>query len=615
MPKGVKNKFKREAFRAKEYGVAYAVRHARWHTEFAKDINRHIYYDEWRSLNALTRTRAKNERKRYEERGESAPHFLVAVDTTGRSKEALNRTKKSLARQTWLPEKVFTGKTAYLQERMQEYLKDADRENYWIMHIPAGDELYREFFYRIARANEKDHKKNLWYTDKEVWSEASVKSDEHDVHLAPDFSPEYLCAWDFIGTAFVARSTFYGEDLAELYTPSYLFLLKCVAAESEKGHVPYDCYLGHVPGLLYNVRQYDAEKPDEKATTAQIDEQIKRIYSNMNGEREPARYTLKSVNVMPWNGGIRRVALTWEETPKVSVIIPNKDHIDDLATCLKSLQKQNIRDRLEVLIVENNSDEDETFLYYDWLKGGNPSDSINPELFEESLRTDLDIKILYWDDDFNYSAINNFAADNASGEFLLLLNNDVELIGEDAVDCLLTTCMESGVGLVGAKLYYEDETVQHGGVIIGHGGVGGHSFTGLPMGDSGYMKQADCTRRVCGVTAACLIIKKSVYDEIGGFDTGFAVAFNDVDLCLRVYEKGYSLIYQPACEGWHAESKSRGDDLEGEKLRRFQSEIYRFLDKWPAFLAKGDPYYNRNLSLQHKDYISYREPYGYDDQF
>ncbi len=611
MPKGLKDKVKREAFRAKEYGVAYAVKHVRWHTEFAKDENRHIYYDEWRSLNALTRTRAKNERKRYEERGENAPHFLVAVDTTGRSKDALNRTKKSLQRQTWLPEKVFTGKTAYLQERMQEYLLDADRESYWIMHIPAGDVLDREFFYRIVSKYNEEPEKNLWYTDKEIWAEETVKSDEHNVHLAPDFSPEYLCAWDYIGTAFVAKSTFFGEDMSELNTPSYLFLLKCVAAESEKGHVPYDCYLGHVPGLLYHVRQYDALEADKKASTAQIDEQIKRIYSNINRESE---YALKSVNVMPWTNGIQRVSLKWNETPKVSVIIPNKDHIEDLVTCLKSLQKQNIRDRLEVLVVENNSDEDETFLYYDWLLNGKKSDRLNTEFMEESLRTDLDIKVLYWDEEFNYSAINNFAAQTATGDFLLLLNNDVELIGEDAVECLLSTCMESGVGIVGAKLYYEDETVQHGSVIIGFGGVGGHAFTGLPMGDSGYMNQADCTRRVCGVTAACLIIRKTVFDEIGGFDEGFAVAFNDVDLCVRVYEKGYSLIYQPACEGWHAESKSRGDDLEGEKMLRFQREVHRFLDKWPAFLAKGDPYYNLNLSLQQKDFVSYREPYGFDDR-
>lgn len=608
----VRRKIKREALRVNEYGPAYAVRHIYWRQKYKQDPKRHIYYDEWRRLNALTKRKVNNEKERYKERGEAAPHFLVAVDTLGRTPEELTRTKRSLAHQTWLPDKVFTGRTAYLMERMQEYLSDKDKDNYWILRMQAGDELERDFFYQIAKKCKEDPGKNVWYTDREIWIGDTPKEDEHNVCLSPDFSVEYFCAYDHIGKAFVARSSLYGEGLVELAVSSCLFLLKCVEAESRKGNVSHDCFIGHVPRLLYNERQKDEKQADEKANNAQIDELIKKIYYNVNKASE---FNLKNVSVLPGPSGTRSVKLTWDEKPSVTVIIPNKDHIEDLAVCLGSLQKQTIRDRLEILIVENNSEWGETFDYYEWLTTGKTSDRIPKKLIDEELRNDLNVKVLYWSSEFNYSAINNFAAENAAGDYLLLLNNDVELIGADAIEWLLSSGMQKNVGMVGAKLYYEDETVQHAGVIVGFGGVGGHAFTGLPMGDGGYMKQADCARRLCAVTAACLLVKREAYEKVSGLDTGFAVAFNDVDFCLRVYEEGYSIIYQPSCEGWHAESKSRGDDLEGEKLRRFQGEIALFLAKWQGFLAKGDPYYNPNFSLEHKDFVSYREPYPFDDQF
>lgn len=598
------DKSRRAGALVKEYGAGYVVKRTVWRRQFAHNQERHISYEEWRRLNTLTVKRARNQRRRYEERTADAPRFLVAVDVEGRTEEALARTKASVRRQTWLPEKVFIGKCVSIKERMQAYLKEQSREQFWVIRIPAGDELENDFFYRFAQAIGKDRSKSLWYTDRELWKAAREGADEHQVYLLPDYSEDYLCAWDYIGTAYAARCTLFGEELEGLLNPSYLFLLTCAADTGA---------FGHVPGLLYHVRQYDAAEAEKKASDQQIDEQIKRIYMNANSAEQS--YTLTDVQILPGPSKTRRVRLCWKEKPQVSVIIPNKDHVDDLRICLKSLQKQTVRQQMEVLIVENNSADEKTFDYYRWLESGERADSLKNMELDEALRADLRIRVLYWKEGFNYSAINNFAARDAAGDYLLLLNNDVELIGEDAVAWLLSSGMQRNVGIVGAKLYYEDETVQHGGVIVGFRGVGGHAFVGLSMNDSGYMNQADCTRRLSAVTAACLLVRKSVYMAVGGLEEGYAVAFNDVDFCLKVFHTGEKILYQPACEGWHAESKSRGQDLEGEKLRRFQQEIGLFLNTWHLFLQQGDPYYNANLSLMHADFVSYREPYAFDEQF
>lgn len=598
------DKSRRAGALVKEYGTGYVVKRTIWRKQFTHNPERHISYEEWRRLNTLTVARARNERRRYEQRAVDAPRFLVAVDTEGKTEEALARTKASVRRQTWLPEKVFIGKGASVKERMGAYLQEQDREQFWVLRIPAGDELENEFFYRFAQAIQKDQSKMLWYTDREVWKAAHVEDDAHQVYLLPDYSEDYLCAWDYIGAAFVTKCTLLGEALDGLLEPSYLFLLTCAADTGT---------FGHVPGLLYHVKQYDAAETEQKASDEQIDEQIRRIY--MNADSGDQDYTLTDVQILPGPSRTRRVRLCWKEKPQISVIIPNKDHVEDLMVCLKSLQKQTVRQQLEVLIVENNSEDQKTFDCYKWLETGERAASLKDMDVDEALRTDLKIRVLYWKEGFNYSAINNFAAKKAAGDYLLLLNNDVELIGEDAIAWLLSSGMQKDVGIVGAKLYYEDETVQHGGVIVGFRGVGGHAFAGLSMNDSGYMNQADCVRRLSAVTAACLLVRKSVYMAVGGLEEGYAVAFNDVDFCLKVFHTGAKILYQPACEGWHAESKSRGQDLEGEKLRRFQQEIRLFLNNWHDFLQQGDPYYNANLSLMHADFVSYREPYAFDEQF
>ena len=269
-----------------------------------------------------------------------------------------------------------------------------------------------------------------------------------------------------------------------------------------------------------------------------------------------------------------------EDSPLVSIIIPNKDHIEDLEKCLSSVVEKTTYSNYEILVVENNSTREETFEYYKNLSAKYPK-----------------CRVIEWKKEFNYAAINNFAAKEAAGEYLLFLNNDVELITANWIKGLLGICQLPKVGIVGAKLFFPDETVQHAGVIIGLGGVAGHIFSGASRYDPNYAGRAIMPQNLSAVTAACMMMKADVFRQVGGFDEEFQVAFNDVDLCMKTIQAGYQIVFDPYVQLYHYESKSRGMENTADKQSRFYGEVYRFEQKWPEILEKGDPYYNVNLSL------------------
>ncbi|CDA98856.1 putative uncharacterized protein [Lachnospiraceae bacterium CAG:215] len=236
--------------------------------------------------------------------------------------------------------------------------------------------------------------------------------------------------------------------------------------------------------------------------------------------------------------------------------------------------------------MENNSEKEETFAYYKELEKKNPK-----------------AKVVFWDGTgFNYPAINNFGVEKAGGEYLLFLNNDTEIVNEDCLEELLGYCMREDVGAVGARLYYEDGSIQHAGVIVGLGGVAGHAFTDFPHESPGYFGRIVMAQDYSAVTAACMMMRKNVYEEVGGFDPQWAVAFNDVDLCLKIRKAGYLIVYNPYAELMHYESKSRGYEDNEEKVERFNSEIDNFMRVWKEFLDQGDPYYSPNLTLDKNDF-------------
>ena len=275
-----------------------------------------------------------------------------------------------------------------------------------------------------------------------------------------------------------------------------------------------------------------------------------------------------------------RVKWDIEGDPKVSILIPNKDHTDDLDRCLTSLYKNAGYNNFEVIVIENNSTNPATFAYYEML----------PSRF-------ADCRVVYYKGTFNFSAINNFGATFAEGEHLLLLNNDIEVLSHDFLRELLSYSQRPDVGAVGAKLYYPDDTIQHAGVLMGINGSAGHSHKSYPRTAVGDMYRLVTTQDYMAVTGACLMTKTALYRECGGLDEEkFAVAYNDVDYCLKLWQKGLLNVYTPRAEAYHYESKSRGLDTLSENARRYEREKANFYAKYQQYIDNYDPYYNPHFN-------------------
>jgi GT2 family glycosyltransferase len=281
--------------------------------------------------------------------------------------------------------------------------------------------------------------------------------------------------------------------------------------------------------------------------------------------------------------GVYQVNLKLTEHPLVSILIPNRNNHLTLRRCLDSIRRGSYPNH-EIVLVENNSDDPEILAYY------------------EELAEQPNVRIVQWKGSFNYSAVNNFAAAQARGDVLLFLNNDVEVITFDWMERLLQYVQRPDVGAVGAKLYYPDNTIQHGGVILGLGGVAGHAHHWYNRSAFGYFGRLIATQNLSAVTAACLMTRRHIFDEAGGFDERFTLAFNDVDLCIKIRRNGRLIVWTPFAELYHHESLTRGEDDTLEKQERFRSEVELFVKKWYQLLQKGDPYYNPNLTLLEPDF-------------
>ena len=403
-----------------------------------------------------------------------------------------------------------------------------------------------------------------------------------DPHFKPDFAPDNLRSNNYICHFTVFSRELYNQvgGFRKEFDGSQDHDIILRLTEKAKSIV-------HVPKVLYHWRVSAvsvASDPYAKPYTIQAG--INAVSEHL--ERVGLKGTVESSPIHP---NMYRIRYEIKGKPLVSILIPNYNHIADLKLCLDSIREKSTYDNYEIIIIENNSDE-ETFRYY------------------ETLESDPRIKVVVYHPDggFNYSAINNFGEKYANGEYLLLLNNDVEIIAEDWIEEMLMFCQRDDVGAVGAKLYYPDNTIQHAGVILGVRTLAGHAFKDYPRESPGYCGRASLQQDLSACTAACLMIKRSLFNEIGGFDEKFAVAFNDIDLCMKIREKGYLIVFTPYAELYHYESKSRGSEDSPEKVARFSSEIQRFLGKWKPTLDKGDPYYNPNLTLDSEDF-AYRQRY------
>ena len=436
------------------------------------------------------------------------------------------------------------------------------------------DTIAPEALYEFVKVINEEPEVDFIYSDED---KVSMKGDEYfEPHFKSDFNIDLLCSMNYICHMVVVRRDLQqkvgGLDPAYDGAQDYDFVLRCVENAAA---------IRHISKALYHWRSHqDSTAANPESKRYAFEAGMRAVLAHYD------RAGISADVIMGQYPGLYRTIYRMpEKKPLVSIIIPNKDHIPDLDKCVAAIQTRATYDNYEFIVVENNSTDEGTFEYY------------------RSMEQKYDnFHTVYWDREFNYSLINNFGAQKASGEYLLFLNNDTEIISENFIEEMLGPCMRKEVGICGARLYYGDDTIQHAGVIIGYGGIAGHAFNGMARTANGYFSRIICQSDLSAVTAACMMVRRDVFEEVKGLDETLAVAFNDVDFCLRVREHGYLVVYDPFCELYHYESKSRGAEDTPEKIARFNKEADLLLKRYPQILENGDPYYNVNLSLDRVDF-------------
>ncbi len=465
---------------------------------------------------------------------------------------------------------------------MEKNLGIAENTNFGFSHctgdyialLDHDDVILPNALYENVKAI-NEHHADVLYSD-----EITLNGDLKKViqyHFKGDYAPDSLR-----GVNYITHFLVFSRELFE----------KVGAYEDKKydGAQDYDLTLRlteqakcvyHIQKVLYYWRGHADSTANDMST---------KMYAFESGRKAIAdhlqRIGLKGeVFIQKWPGSYR-VKYDIEGNPLINIIIPNKDNIEDLSRCLASIKEKGGWDNVEIIVVENNSEKAETF-----------------EFYKQAQQLYPNLKVVYYKGGFNFSAICNFGAEFAKGDHILLLNNDVEFIEDNFLAEMLMYSQRKDVGAVGAKLYYPDGTLQHAGVVIGINGSAGHSHKGLQNAkeNPGHMYRLVTAQNYMAVTGACLMVKTNLYKENPLDEKNFAVAYNDIDFCLRLFDKGYLNVYTPYAEGIHYESKSRGSDTD-KPNPRYEGEKSRFAEKWQKYFNYGDIYYNPHFTLLYEHY-------------
>ncbi|MBR6158681.1 MAG: glycosyltransferase family 2 protein, partial [Lachnospiraceae bacterium] len=413
----------------------------------------------------------------------------------------------------------------------------------------------------------------------------SGKSIDHMItlHFKPDFAPDNLRANNYI-----CHFSVFTKELVE----------KCGTFRPEfDGSQDHDMILRltrsaknivHIPQILYYWRSHAGSVASDINAKSYAIEAAKGAVAAHLTECGFSGFKIESTRAFET---IFRIRYALTARPLVSILIPNKDHAEDLRRCISSILERSSYDNFEIIVIENNSTGDDIKQYY------------------ETIDKHPNVRIVTYEGEFNYSAVNNLGAKSAKGEYLVLLNNDTEVITRNWIEELLMYAQRDDVGAVGCMLYYPDYTIQHAGIVLGLGAhrTAGHSHYRMDRENLGYMGRLCYAQNVSAVTGACMMVKKSLFDEAGGLSEDLAVALNDVDLCLKLRKKGLLNVFTPFAELFHYESASRGRDDTGdapaENTERYEKECDIFRQRWKKELEAGDPYFNPNFSLDHSNYV------------
>lgn len=440
-------------------------------------------------------------------------------------------------------------------------------EGSFVALLDHDDELAPHALYLMAKAVNEHPALKLVYSDEDKLDDEGVR---FDPYFKPDWNPELLLSQNF-----VCHLGMYETDMVRGLggfrrgyegSQDYDLALRCVQ-QLDAGQI------GHVPHVLYHWRAIEgstALSGGEKDYAGQAGARALSHHLAAAGEPE--------ADVQMVTGGYRIRRPSLQPLPRVSLIIPTRDRIDLLQQCIDSIVQTTVYPDYEILVVDNQSSDPDTLAY----------------LAELDQRAN--VRVLPYPDAFNYSRINNFAARHATGEVLALVNNDIQAIHADWLEEMVRHASRPGNGVVGAMLYYPDDHIQHAGVIVGLGGVAGHAYTAMPRGYPGQHHRAQLTQNLSAVTAACLVVRRSVFEEVEGLDESLEVAFNDIDFCLRVARAGYRNIWTPWAELYHHESASRGYEDNPVKKARFDGEVARMQARWGKSLL-WDPAYSPNLGI------------------
>lgn len=443
----------------------------------------------------------------------------------------------------------------------------------YIALMDNDDELTPDALYEVVKAiNEQDAE--FIYSDEDKLEMDGTFSDPH---FKPDFAPDMFLSQNYISHLGVIKKelidTVGGWEVGLEGAQDYDLYLKVLELTDKIVHISKVLYHWRkIPGST--AAEFSEKSYAQDAGVRALENALKRrnVSANVENGKYPGTYRVK-YNII--------------DEPLVSIIIPYKDKPELLDMSINSVLDKSTYKNYEIIGVSNNSEEKETFEMMSFLE-----------------KKDSRVKFIEYNEPFNYSAINNYAINNfAKGEHIVLMNNDIEIITSEWIEELLQFSQRDDVGVVGAKLYYPDDTIQHAGVIIGIGGIGGHSHKYFKKEAIGYFGRLHLIQNLSANTAALFMVKKSIFDEVDGLnEEKLTIAFNDVDFCLRVQEKKYLNVFTPYCEAYHHESISRGAEDNPEKVKRFNSEVEYMKERHEKILKDGDPYYNVNLTLDHENF-------------
>ena len=522
----------------KQNGIKVELRRIKNYVKYRKTVPDEFV--EWSLLNEPTKNEIEKQ-KRY-----SSPlntKFLILVPN--------EETKKLIGEQTYNNYEIVISRPEDFMGNIEKYKSD------YCIFIGENIQLRPFTLYTIQDFIEHNEC-NIIYSDNDYI--------ENGKRINPEFKPHFaydnILSKNYIGNFLVVKTKFIKANKGILNNiskkePIYDLILRSLDVTQK---------IMHVDMILYH-------KLNE---IIDIEEQKNIIKNYLN--RNEIEYDDVKDGEFPGQYKINYKILNKDE--KISIVIPNMDHLDDLKKCINSIFKSSYHN-YEIVIVENNSKKEETFKYY------------------EELKKYENIKVIKMDiSGFNYSQIVNFGVENSNGKYIVMLNNDIEILNKDWLEQMLMYVQKENVGICGARLYFEDDSIQHAGVTIGIRGLAGHKYRELKKSDFSEKDSISFVQDLSAVTAACFMVKKEDYEKVLGFDEKLAVAFNDVDFCLKIRKEKKLIIYNPFVEAYHYESKSRGEDTENkEKQERFAKEYEIFVKRWWRVISKGDPYFNINFRL------------------